>query len=108
MAVNSDLMRGVAEPIILKLLAEKMMYGYEIIREVNARTGGAFAWKEGSLYPCLHKLESKGLIASSWRLESGKPRRYYAITVEGEKAMAEKVAELKTFAGALTMLIANA
>ena len=64
MAVNSDLMRGVAEPVILKLLAERTMYGYEIIRLVNERTNGAFEWKEGTLYPCLHRLEEQGKIFS--------------------------------------------
>ena len=64
MAVNSDLMRGVAEPVILKLLAERTMYGYEIIRLVNERTNGAFEWKEGTLYPCLHRLEEQGQIFS--------------------------------------------
>jgi len=106
MAINSDLSRGVAEPIILKLLSVKMMYGYEIIREVNLQSNGEFAWKEGSLYPCLHKLEVQKLIQSSWILCGNKQRKYYTITAEGLNVMAEKTAELKKFATTIALLMA--
>ena len=56
---------SIVETIILKLLAERPMYGYEIIRVVLERTGGTFEWKEGTLYPWLHRLEQAGLIESS-------------------------------------------
>ena len=105
MVLNSDLMRGVAEPVILRLLAERMMYGYEIIRQVNERTNGEFQWKEGTLYPCLHRLEEQGLIQSRWELAGSRPRRYYAITRRGIAAMQEKVDEARRFAGALNLLL---
>lgn len=105
MVLNSDLMRGVAEPVVLKLLSERMMYGYEIIRLVNERTNGAFQWKEGTLYPCLHRLEEQGLIRSQWELTGSKPRRYYSITGKGMAAMQERVEEARSFAGALTLLL---
>ncbi len=105
MAINSDLMRGVAEPVILRLLAERAMYGYEIIKLVNERTGGEFRWKEGTLYPWLHRLEEQGLIGSSWQLNGAKPRKYYAITREGLAVMAEKVGEVRKFTGALNLLL---
>lgn len=105
MVLNSDLMRGVAEPVVLKLLSERMMYGYEIIKQVNERTNGEFQWKEGTLYPCLHRLEGQGLIRSSWELSGSKPRRYYTITPKGLAAMQEKVEEAKKFAGALNLLL---
>ena len=105
MVLNSDLMRGVAEPVILRLLAERMMYGYEIIRQVNERTNGEFQWKEGTLYPCLHRLEEQGLIQSRWELAGSRPRRYYAITRRGIAAMQEKVEEARRFAGALNLLL---
>ena len=71
MVLNSDLMRGVAEPVILRLLAERMMYGYEIIRQVNERTNGEFQWKEGTLYPILHGLERDGYVTVSQRWSGG-------------------------------------
>ena len=52
--MNKELIRGSVETVILRLLGEHPMYGYEMIKTVNERTDGFFEWKEGSLYPCLH------------------------------------------------------
>ena len=60
------------------------MYGYEIAATVARDTDGVFQWKEGSLYPCLHKLERDGLVASRWEQAAGeRKRKYYALTEEG-------------------------
>ena len=97
----------IAETIILKLLAERPMYGYEIIRVVLERTGGAFEWKEGTLYPCLHRLEQSGLIVSSWNLtDNAKPRKYYALSQKGRAVSAERVKETREFCTALALLLA--
>ncbi|MFA7231228.1 MAG: PadR family transcriptional regulator [Victivallaceae bacterium] len=106
MAINSDMMRGVAEPIILKLLNYKKMYGYEIIKVVNEKTDNAFQWKEGTLYPCLHRLEASGLIESEWQTaESGKPRKYYTLTKKGMAEMAAKVEEWSHFSKTVNVLL---
>ena len=97
----------IPETIILKLLAERPMYGYEIIRVVLERTGGAFEWKEGTLYPCLHRLEQSGLIESSWNLtDNAKPRKYYALSQKGRAVCAERVKETRDFCTAVTLLLA--
>lgn len=68
------------------------MYGYEIAATVHRDTDGALAWKEGSLYPNLHKLQADGLIAGEWEeKETGRKRRYYHITDKGREALEEKV-----------------
>ena len=106
MAIEGDLLRGVAEPIILNLVAGKPMYGYEIIKVVNERSKGAFEWKEGTLYPCLHRLETSGYIENEWRTaENGKQRKYYRITPNGEALLREKVIEWGTFATAVHTLL---
>jgi DNA-binding PadR family transcriptional regulator len=106
MAVNNDMMRGIAEPIILKLLNNKKMYGYEIIKVVNEKTENAFQWKEGTLYPCLHRLEADGLIESEWQIaENSKPRKYYTLTKKGAAEMAAKVEEWSHFAKAVNALL---
>lgn len=106
MTVNSDMMRGVAEPIILNLLNKQEMYGYEIIKLVNEKTNGAFQWKEGTLYPCLHRLESKGLIQSKWvTSDTGKPRKYYVLTQHGKAAVKEKIHEWSEFSSAVNALL---
>src|SRR5262245_5290078 len=67
------------------------MYGYEIAATVHADTDGAFTWREGSLYPNLHKMQADGLIVGEWEeKETGRKRRYYRITKKGRTALAEK------------------
>ena len=106
MQFTRELIRGVAEPIVLRLVSERPMYGYEIIKVVNERTENAFEWKEGTLYPCLHRLESARLIKGEWRTgESGKQRKYYRLTRRGQACLKEKVAEWSAFAGAVNVLL---
>ena len=84
MDFDSDLTRSTVEPIVLRLVSERPMYGYEIIKVVNERTEGAFEWKEGTLYPCLHRLEGAGLVRAKWRDSAGgRRRKYYAVTRKG-------------------------
>jgi DNA-binding PadR family transcriptional regulator len=106
MAFDSEMMRGVVEPIVLRLVTERARYGYEIIKVVNERTDGAFAWKEGTLYPCLHRLEAAGLVTGEWReSESGKARKYYAITRKGAALLKAKSQEWSAFAGAVNAVL---
>ncbi len=106
MAFDSDLIRSVAEPVILKLVAERPMYGYEIIKIVNERTGGAFEWKEGTLYPCLHRLEGAGLVKGRWRESAiGRRRKYYGITRRGAALLRSKVEEWSAFSEAVRALL---
>ncbi len=106
MAVNSDHIRSVAEPVLLSLLAERQMYGYEIIKVVNDRTNGLFEWKEGTLYPCLHRLQSDKLISSRWRTApSGRRRKYYGITRKGKGVLARDVSEWREFSAAVNGIL---
>jgi DNA-binding PadR family transcriptional regulator len=82
------------------------MYGYEIIKVVNERTNKAFEWKEGTLYPCLHRLENSGLIQSEWSTaESGRRRKYYSITRKGLSMLKDKTEEWSRFASAVNVLL---
>ena len=108
MKFERDLIRSVAEPIVLKLVAERAMYGYEIIKVVNERTDQAFEWKEGTLYPCLHRLEGQGLIQSEWvTADSGKDRKYYKITAQGKRRLKVKLTEWAAFSSAMESLLAT-
>ena len=71
--------------LILGLLARETMYGYQVVREANSRSGGLFDWKEGTVYPLLHKLEKQKLLSSSWQVgPNGKRRKHYRITRKGK------------------------
>jgi len=108
MVFDKDLIRGVAEPIVLSLVAERPMYGYEIIQVVNERSGNAFQWKEGTLYPCLHRLEAAGVIKGSWHTaSSGRQRKYYAITRKGRALLQDKAGEWMAFSKAVTVFLCS-
>jgi DNA-binding PadR family transcriptional regulator len=106
MGISPELVKGTVVPIILKLLSEREMYGYEIIRVVNERTQQALAWKEGTLYPWLHSLEQDGLICSAWReSEAGRRRKYYSLTRQGAAEMTRRVDEWQSLAKAVSAVL---
>ena len=105
MSTNNELIRGSVEVVILKLLSEHDMYGYEMIKTVNERSNGFFEWREGSLYPCLHKLEGKGLVDSYTRECNGMLRRYYSLTKAGRELAAERTEASREFCKALMLLL---
>src|SRR5215831_20688488 len=89
--MDTELLKGTLSLLILSLLSRKPMYGYEIAATVHRETDGTFTWREGSLYPNLHKMQADGLIAGEWEeKETGRKRRYYRITPKGRAALREK------------------
>lgn len=105
-AYSQDLAKGTVVPVILKLLSEKPMYGYEIIKVVNERTNNLFAWREGTLYPWLHRLEADGLVQSRWEASAaGRQRKYYRITHRGLATLKAQTAEWTTFSKAVNALL---
>ena len=85
-----DLLKGTLPLLVLSVIADGELYGYEIAQRIRDRSGDLFAPSEGSLYPTLHRLEGAGALSARWRSsERGPRRRYYAITVAGESLLAE-------------------
>jgi len=106
MECDANLTKGTLDTIILKMLSVSTMYGYDIIRTVNEKTNGVFKWKEGSLYPALHRLENEGLISGEWMQNDGKrPRKYYAITHKGAKVLEKKTIQWTEFSTAVNALL---
>jgi PadR family transcriptional regulator, regulatory protein PadR len=90
--MDTELLKGTLSLLILSLLSRRAMYGYELAATVHRDTDGAFTWREGSLYPSLHKMEQGGLIVGEWEeKETGRKRRYYHITEAGRAALKEKL-----------------
>lgn len=83
-----QLKKGVLDMVVLKVIAEKDTYGYEIIQELERRGGEFFRLKEGTLYPVLYRLEDSGYICSAWQAGKGRsaPKKYYTITEQGRAA----------------------
>ncbi len=103
-----ELLKGSTDSLFLALLSERPMYGYEILREVERRSGGYFSMKEGTLYPALHRLERDGMIEGLWRTSpGGQYRRYYAISNRGLQHLEERRVEWVNFSRAVNMVIAD-
>jgi DNA-binding PadR family transcriptional regulator len=89
-----DLRKGSSALLLLHLLRERPMYGFELSEGLRANTGGLLAFKEGTLYPALHRLEAEGLVESYWQASpSGPRRRYYRLTPAGQAGLAERRAD---------------
>ena len=100
--------KGTLPSLILKALAHEPSHGYRIAQRIKERSKGVLDFKEGTLYPALHKLENEGLVASYEGIEKGRPRRYYRITDSGRAALARDRAEWQNLSQAVTTILAEA
>ena len=87
MNYDKGLIAGSSALLVLSLLKEQERYGYELIKTLKDRSNDAFDFKEGTLYPILHKMENEGWIRSESKTVNGRTRRYYAITARGVKQL---------------------
>src|SRR5580765_7474885 len=91
MELTKDLMGASAVPLILSILEDGESYGYAIIQRVRELSDGEIEWTDGMLYPVLHRLEAQTYVSSAWReSETGRKRKYYALTRKGRQALAEQ------------------
>ncbi len=97
MAIDKSLISGSTAMLLLRLLEDKDMYGYEMIENLEKRSKNVFTLKAGTLYPLLHSLEEKRYLNSYERAVNGKMRKYYSITKEGKKYLSLKKDEWEEY-----------
>jgi len=103
---NRELVKGSTSLLVLQLLNERDMYGYELVKEIEQRSDNHLQMKEGSLYPGLHKLEKQEYIESYWQeQEKGPARKYYRITKQGEEILIERTSEWHRYVQVMAKLI---
>ena len=105
--MDSRLLSGAVEMLMLEVISHGPTYGYEITQTVESRSQGYFELKEGSLYPALHRLEEQKLVKSSWREVDGRRRKYYELTTAGRKALAAKKTEWQAFASGIEGILGS-
>ena len=106
MNINKELLKGSTSIIVLSLLNNKDMYGYEIIQQMKKNTNDLFIMKEGTLYPMLHSLEKDGAVESYWYdTDEGRRRKYYRITENGRKILNIKKKEWRVFSTVINNII---
>lgn len=105
MPLEKSLVSGSMTMLLLSLLEEKDMYGYEMIESLRAKSQNIFELKAGTLYPLLHSMEENRLLTVYEREVGGKVRKYYSITKDGKKVLGQKKEEWNTYAGAVRQVI---
>ena len=99
---------GGLDLLILHLLAERDMYGYEIVIELANRSSEVFQLKEGTLYPLLHRLEKEGSVSAYEEKKEGRVRRYYRLTRKGGEKLRERTEAWERYAGAVNAVLCKA
>lgn len=103
---NRELVKGSTSLILLQLLNERDMYGYELVKELEHRSDNGLSVKEGTLYPALHKLEKQEYVEFYWQeQEKGPARKYYRITLAGKELLDEKTREWRDFVQVMNKVI---
>gem|GEM_PF-48594 len=106
MNYERELLKGNTDSLLLCLISHQPTYGYQIVKELEKRSNGYFQFKEGTLYPALHRLEKDNLITGKWQiLPNGQQRRYYYITERGQQVLARKLATWQDFSTAVKSVI---
>lgn len=108
MAVDKSLISGSMTMLLLSMLNEKDMYGYEMIENLREKSNNVFELKAGTLYPLLHSLEERTLLTAYEKEAGGKVRKYYSITKEGRKLLKSKKEEWKEYSEAVILVMGGA
>jgi PadR family transcriptional regulator PadR len=105
LAVEHDWKKGSAELLVLSLLEDQPRHGYEIARLIDVRSGGSIHFHAASLYPLLYRLEKRDWIEGRWLEKANqRRRRYYRLTAQGERILAEQRRQWLEFAGAVARI----
>jgi PadR family transcriptional regulator PadR len=121
-----NLAAGTYDLIVLDVLRDGPSYGYGIVKRISEQSKHTIRWHEGTLYPVLHRLEKRGLLASEWKgtpsrgataahrrdggrrgkgLKRGHQRRYYRLTARGQRLWRERRDQWRAFSRAVNALL---
>ncbi len=106
MKIDKGLLSGSTTTLILKLLEETDMYGYQMIETLAKKSDHTFDLKAGTLYPILHNLEKNGAVTSyEKKSETDRTRKYYHLTTKGKKLLKEKQEEWDMYSSAVNNIL---
>lgn len=105
---NPPFMSGVPELLLLRLLNERQMYGYELVRSIKKVTNEAISLGEGVIYPVLHSLERKGSLTSKRKAVGGRTRVYYSVTKKGRERLEKLHGDWRRIQGGVATVLETA
>lgn len=104
--MKKELLKGTLDLLILKILASGQMHGWDITKRLQIISKDRLTLKQGSLYPALHRLESRGWIESEWGVsDAGRSANFYQLTKEGRKQLAEEKEHWQSFVDAMANVL---
>ena len=106
---KSDLPQGTLDLLILKVVALGPVHGYAIAQRLDDVSRGVIQVPEGSLYPALHRLENRGLLAADWKdTETGREAKFYRLTRKGRNQLETEAASWQRLIDAIALILAMA
>ncbi len=105
---NPPFMSGVPELLLLRLLGEREMYGYELVRAIRKATKDAISIGEGVIYPVLHSLERNGALKSKRKAVAGRTRVYYSLTKKGSERLEKLQTDWRRIQGGVAIVLGSA
>lgn len=102
---NPPFMSGVPELLLLKLLEQQEMYGYELVRSIRQATEEAISLGEGVIYPALHGMERNGSLKSRRKAVGGRTRVYYSVTSKGRQRLEKLRGEWRRIQGGISSVL---
>ena len=107
--LRGDLVQGTLDMLILKALTRGAMHGYSIMEFIQETSEDVLRVEEGALYPALHRLELRGLLASKWGIsENNRRAKYYSLTAAGRRQLAAETARWDRVAAAIARCLQTA
>ena len=109
MTAKSDLPQGTLDMLILQVVALSPIHGYAIAQRIRQISRDVFQVQQGSLYPALHRLENRGLLAAEWKeSETGREAKFYRLTRKGQAQLKEETANWARLAEAVGLILQTA
>ena len=106
LATKAELLQGTLDLLILKTLTAGPMHGYSIAQRIQQRSDDILVVEEGSLYPCLYRMEEKGWIAAEWgKSDNNRRAKFYSLTRAGRKQLQEETAIWERVHRAITLVL---
>ena len=106
---KTDLLQGTLELLVLRLLRSGQLNGWDIMQRIQIVTGEVLSVTPGALYPALHRLEERGLIAAEWGAsENNRRAKFYKLTASGRKQLEAERETWERFTGAVEAILRDA
>jgi PadR family transcriptional regulator, regulatory protein PadR len=106
---TGDLVQGTLDMLILKTLSRGRLHGYAVVEFIHQTSANVLHVEEGALYPALHRLELRGLLASEWGVSDNNRRaKYYWLTAAGRKRLSAETEHWSNMSAAIASIMQTA